>query len=123
RGSSPAARSRADILLLDNLGLAPQRPPHRLADAAYVQTQVGQQLPALGVFDKAIRDAEPPEGARAQPGPVRCPPRSAAAATLQRPLLHRHHQRHLLDGLEQRDLVEWLDKTGIDDADVQSLQL
>src|SRR5262245_60700841 len=49
--------------------LAPLRPAglaRRLADAGHVQAEAGQQLAALAVLDKAVRDTQPDDVLRGQ---------------------------------------------------------
>src|SRR4051794_11072145 len=78
--------------------LPPERPPDRGADAVDVQTQAGEQLAALAVFDEVVGDAEADDTTGVQPGHVGRLQHGRTKTAFERPLFDRHDQRQVLDG-------------------------
>ena len=101
------------------LDLGRQRSPYRGAEAADIETEIGQQFAALGVLDEAIGQAEADDVARVEAGAVGRFQHGAAEAAFERAFLDRDDQRQLLDGLQERGAVERLGEAGVDDADVE----
>src|SRR5262249_23674127 len=96
--------------------LRADRGTHRLANSFDIQPKFRQQFRPFAMLNKAIGNAQADDLPRVDSGGVGRLKKGAAEAAFQGAFFDGDHERQILNGPEQRLLIQWLDEPGIDDA-------
>jgi hypothetical protein len=82
---------------------------------------IRQQLTAIPVLDKPVRNSNSGNASRVQPQVVRSLKHGAAKAAHQHRFLDGYHKETFLNCPLQDRSIKWLDESGTDDSDIESL--